>query len=124
MIKLKNEEMNKGDIVKGKKTNHPIIFINRESEDKFRGIILTHATAKNYPDNIAFRPEHFLEKDKAGNRFETQYDDSYFVKVGILKKDDWGPFRQTGKLSPEGLEHVERKISDLEELDWDAYQLL
>jgi hypothetical protein len=111
--------MRKGDIIRGRKTNHPIIFLRQRNQDQFVGCILTHAN--DYQDNVELRPEHFLTADENGNRFRTQHDNSYFVAIELIKEQEWGPFTKTGQLSPQGIEYVDNRLQVLDPQLWIEY---
>jgi hypothetical protein len=113
--------MTKGDIIRGRRTNHPIIFLRRLNPEQFVGCILTHARSDNYIDNIQLRPEHFLPTDQNGNRYQTRYDNTYFVAIELIKEQDWGPFTKTGQLSQIGIEFVDAQLQALEPLRWTEY---
>lgn len=111
----------KGDIIDGRKTYHPIIFIESVDADQFIGCVLTSSPTKDYPDNISFNPEHFHEKDEAGNTYKRRFKASYFVGLKFIKKNDWGPFKLTGKLTTSGFSHLTKCIEGKTPVWWDAY---
>ena len=113
--------MRKGDIVRGRITIHPIIFLRRLNLEQFVGCLLTHSNDSEYPDNIELRPEHFLHHDRAGIQYQTQYDNSYLVAIELIKDLDWGPFTKTGQLSQEGIFFVEDQLQVLEPQKWEDY---
>ena len=113
--------MIKGDIVKGVKTLHPIVFLKREGEDQFIGCIITHSSSADYPNNIGLQPEHFFEKDENEINFEVLYDKSYFVKLSLIKKNDWGPFKTKGKLTQSGIDFIETYLKKTQPTLWRDY---
>jgi len=52
-----------GDILQSKKTNHPIIFLEKLNAEEFLGCIITHANSSRYPENIELDKKHFHEFD-------------------------------------------------------------
>jgi hypothetical protein len=115
--------MTKGDILRGRKTNHPIVFLRQINIDQFAACILTHSNNSEFPDNVQLSPDHFLSNDSHGRPFKTQYDNSYFVAIELIKEQDWGPFIKTGRLSQEGIRYIESQIIVLEPLKWAEYIL-
>jgi hypothetical protein len=113
--------MIKGEIYKGCKTKHPIVFLKEENQDQFKGCILTHATRKSYKDNISLSSKHFEELDNDGKKFESEYSNSYFVNVLLIKKNEWGPFTLTGKLTSDGIKFIETYLQDKKPFLWDEY---
>lgn len=110
----------KGDIIESSKTNHPIVFLRLENDEQFIGCLITHSPKEKYPDNIGLTKEHFIKNDENGSDYKVQYDDSYFVSNAILKENDWGPFYLTGRLTKEGICHIEGYLVD-KPASWIAY---
>lgn len=111
----------KGDIIDGRKTYHPVIFIERVDADQFIGCVLTSSPTNDYPDNIGFRPEHFHQRDESGNDYKRQYKASYFVGLKFIKKNNWGPFKLTGKLTASGVSHLSQYIAGKTPVLWEDY---
>ena len=108
-----------GDIIRGRKTNHPIIFLSSKNDDQFHGGIITHASA--YDNNIAMLQEHFKEQSIEGVKFMVQYDKTYFVKLKLCKLNDWGPFKKEGELTSAGIKFVEDEIKEKHQIYWRDY---
>jgi len=109
--------MEKGDILSSSKTNHPIIFIKWINEDQFAGNLITHSKTDDYPDNIGLSKEHFENRKE----YSVKFDNSYFVSISSIKKDDWGPFKIVGKLTNKGIEFIQKFLSSREPIFWDDY---
>lgn len=91
---------------------HPILFIREHSPDYFVGVMLTHSP---HFGNIPL-PVHYFQN-------LTNYDpnNNHFVQCSLLKKNDWGPFRKVGELSPEGLDYVALSIDLENPVRWEEY---
>lgn len=113
--------LKKGDIVKGEKTNHPIIYLNEKDEDYFYGCIITHSSKKDYMDNVSLLPEHFEILDENKKPYKTQFENSNFVSRRLIKKNIWGPFKKTGKLSNTGIEFIEKYLKNKTAIVWTEY---
>ncbi len=107
-----------GDILRSKKTKHPIIFLDEIHVDSFCGCIITHASSSQYPENIKLARKHFLDSDLQGKAFSIQWDQTYFVDVKLEKKKDWGPFTRQGKLSDEGLKFLHDYLNNKKPKIW------
>ena len=114
-------QFNKGDIITGLKTRHPIIYIEDIDNSTFRACIITHANDEQYSDNIRMNNAHFKESDEHGNTFEISYDETFFFFFCLIKENDWGPYEKKGELTPEGIEYVERIIENKRAIYWDFY---
>ncbi len=121
IISNDQEGFMKGDIIDGRKTNHPIIYIERVDDDQFIGCVLTHSPNRDYPDNIGLKTEHFCAKDETGKEYKRQFDASYFISLKFIKKNDWGPFTQTGKLTVKGVVYIIEYIKNKKPTYWDTY---
>jgi hypothetical protein len=110
-----------GDILLGNKTNHPIIYLRQKDEYSFIGCIITHSNELKFKNNIAFLPEHFEAKDKNNDEYDIVYDNSYFVKLGLIKKMEWGPFQRVGKLTNAGIKHIEKHLGQTNSTEWREY---
>ena len=115
------DDFSKGDILIGRVTVHPIVFLKRETDDQFIGCIITHSTSKRYPDNIGLKPEHFIDRDSTGKNYKIIYDRSYFVGFNTVKKNDWGPFKKVGRLTIAGIEFIESYLTKTEPTLWRNY---
>jgi len=112
---------NKGDILRGKDTNHPIIFLQKKDTDFFYGCIITHSNSKQYSINIPLEAQHFKVNDEKGVKYEIQYEQSHIVKLELLKNVEWGPFEVKGKLTTSGIYFVENQLKDLRPTTWSEY---
>jgi hypothetical protein len=124
MEEKKGVTINKGDIIVGSDRKptaalHPIVYIEGDLEKDFTGVMLTKSGL--YPDNIRMEKEHFKEQDAEGTKFVTQFEDSHFVKVKLMKKIEWGPFTKTGELTEIGIKFIESKLQDLKPIYWEGY---
>lgn len=113
--------MERGDIIRGRSTLHPIVFLGNDNEESFEGCIITHANSENYNNNVALQADHFLQSDENGNSYLVQYDNTYIVGLRLIKYNDWGPFRKCGKLSDSGIEYIENILEGQEATLWDSY---
>jgi hypothetical protein len=113
--------MIKGEIFFGKTTRHPIVFLREENSEQFIGCIITKAKTKTYQNNIPLISEHFEETDEKGNRFQTQFINSYLVSLQLIKKVDWGPFVLTGKLTDKGVQFIEAHLKKNDPMRWSDY---
>ncbi len=117
-------EFKKGDIIRGthrqkEKACHPIVYIEGNLEEDFVGVMLT--SSEEWKDNIPMLKEHFVEKDLNGKQFPIYFKDTYFVKVQLKKRAEWGPFTKAGELTETGIKFIEDKIKSLEPLYWEEY---
>jgi len=119
--KLNIFKMLKGEIYIGEKTKHPIIFLREENSEQFIGCIITKSKSKTYQNNIALTRDHFEETDKNGNKFQIQFINSHFVNLQLIKKNDWGPFTQTGKLTEKGIQFLETHLKKDNPTLWSDY---
>jgi hypothetical protein len=110
-----------GDILRGNKTIHPIIYLKQIDEYYFIGCIITHSNEMEYKNNIAFLPEHFETYDKNNNEYDIVFDDSYFVKLELIKKVEWGPFQKVGELTNAGIKHIEKYLEQANLTEWEIY---
>ncbi len=113
--------MKKGEIYIGKETKHPIIFLKEVNSEQFIGCIITKSKAITYQNNIALTREHFEETDEKGNTFQTQFINSHFVNLQLIKKVVWGPFTRTGKLKEEGIQFIETRLKKDAPTLWNDY---
>lgn len=108
-----------GEIYRGTKTNHPIIFIREDNEEQFIGCIITHS--RKYPNNIAFRTGHFIKYNDEGTRYDVQFDNSYFVKLKLIKRYSWGSYNKVGQLTEEGVSHMKSHLEQIGPRLWSRY---
>ncbi len=113
--------MTKGDVIKGEKTDHPIVFIKNDVDDQFIGCMITHSSSDLYPNNIGLKSAHFFEKDDEGNDWKIKYDNSYFVELYLIKRNDWGPYKIKGRLTQDGVEFVEKYLKGKTPIWWNEY---
>ena len=113
--------MTKGDILKGEKTNHPIVYLNKRDDFYFIGCILTHSSTKEYKNNISLLPQHFETIDENNNNYMVIYDGTYFVKLQLLKKEEWGRYKKVGKLNNSGINFIEMYIKHSDPVAWRDY---
>ena len=111
----------KGDILKGQNTYHPIVYLREKDDYYFVGCILTHSDKNDYKNNIALLPEHFEVYDDNNNKYEVGYDESYFVKINLIKKAEWGPFKKVGKLTSTGIEFLDKNLDQSDTITWRDY---
>jgi hypothetical protein len=111
----------KGDILIGEKTNHPIVYLREKDTDSFIGCIITHSNTNDYKNNITLVPEHFETHNKDKNKYRVRYDGSYFVKLNLIKKTEWGPFTKEGKLTKTGIEFIENNLEKIDPILWREY---
>lgn len=121
IITNKKTIMKKGDILKGKKTKHPIIFLKEKNKDQFVGCIITHSTDKEYSNNIGLKPVHFCSADEKGKAYLVIFDNSFFVDFQVLKEASWGPYTVTGKLTEEGVTFIENYLQKSHAVKWKDY---
>ena len=115
-------EFNKGDILEGVKTVHPIAFLKKINEETFEGCMLTHAPPNEKYDNIELKEEHFVRNKEDGTNYKVTYDKTYFVKARLLKEGRWGPFKIEGRLSENGIKYLEDKLDSIKPINWHFYK--
>jgi len=93
-------------------------MINGET---FEGVMLTHTKPKKDYDNIELKEEHFEKENERGEKYHFQFDKTYFVKTKLLKEAQWGPFKQVGKLTKEGVDYLESYLKELKPINWHHY---
>ena len=113
--------MIKGEIYRGRKPRHPIVFIGEKNSDQFIGCMLTHSPSKVFQNNVRLKFSYFDLTDENGEKYSTRFSRSYFVNLKLIKKNDWGPYKLTGKLSQEGIEFIEAFIKEKSSIWWRDY---
>ena len=113
--------MIKGEIYFGKGTKHPIVFLREENFEQFIGCIITKSKTETYKNNILLKREYFEESDEKGKKFQTQFINSHFVRLQLIKKNDWGPFTMTGKLTKNGVQYIEAHLKKGDPMLWKDY---
>lgn len=114
----------KGDVIYGRINSdaiHPIIYLGEKDDDYFRGAMITSKAIHRGRKNILMNENHIESHDESGKKNEFQFRNSYFVYANLIKKNEWQPFRKTGRLTPEGIEFVEETIGSLEEKSFEDY---
>lgn len=112
---------NKGDILRGKYTKHPIVFLRKKDDDFFYGCIITHSVRKSYNNNIKLSSEHFEVNNSNGVKYEIQFENTHVVKLELVKKQAWGPFMAKGKLTNAGIFFIEELFKNSEPTTWVEY---
>ena len=111
----------KGDIINGEVTGHPIVFLEKLDEYNFAGCMLTHRRPGPGYENIALKEEHFEQIDNTGKKYEFLFGETHFVKVRLLKEAAWGPFKKIGEVTEEGMNYLETKLEGQEPINWHHY---
>ncbi len=111
----------KGDILRGKNTNHPIVFLRKKDDDFFFGCIITHSSSQSYQNNFALEAEHFETNDIKGEKYDIQFDKSHVVKLELIKKQEWGPYTAKGKLTDIGVSFIEKLLENSKPTTWAEY---
>lgn len=113
--------MIKGEIYFGKGTVHPIVYLREENSEQFIGCIITKAKFDTYQNNIALKREHFEENDESGNKYKTQFINSHFVNLQLIKENEWGPFTISDKLTDLGVYFIETHLKKDNPISWSDY---
>lgn len=108
----------KGQIIWGKvrdgdktKAFHPIVFIREHNELFFEGAMLTHSSMGG---NVRLKTTHY--------RLDTNDErPQYLVNNYLLKKNEWGPFEEIGRLTKSGLRFLDKQLADSEPIFWEDY---
>jgi hypothetical protein len=118
------EQFTKGHILYGRinsDAKHPIIYLSEKDDDYFIGAMITHNKSHKGRENVLMNESHIETHDEKGKKHEFQFDNSHFVLAKLIKKNEWQPFRKTGRLTSEGIEFVENHIGSLEEVLFEDY---
>lgn len=114
----------KGDIIwviQEKRTphalRHPAVIWNEsvDEDSDFHGIMLTHSGAYHQFENILMSDEHF----EAGH--EIRFTMTYFVNQVFIKFREWGPFHKSGKLTFNGIDFIELKLTNRKPISFVEY---
>ncbi|MBU2492381.1 MAG: hypothetical protein KJ571_07110 [Bacteroidetes bacterium] len=119
---FRNLSFEKGNIIKGRRIIHPVVFLSPVDQDSFEGAMLTHSTQKEYSDNISLLEEHFETHDSSNNEYSVKFNNSYFVGQTLLKRSDFGPFRKVGKLTETDIEFIEENRREVPAILWVNYK--
>lgn len=111
------EQFTKGDIIQGAKIGkdesyHPIVYFGEMDGLFFLGGMITHSKAYG---NIKLDDSHFNQK------IDNNPKPSYFVKNYLVKKQEWGPFKQIGQLSNKGTLFIEENLKNTDPEIWENY---
>ena len=115
--------MKKGEIYYGRKNTdsiHPIVFLKEKDGDFFYGVMLTHSG--EFEDNVPMLEKHFEKRNEVGKDYELYFDNSCFVRVKLLKRLEWAPFRKIGQLSVDGINFVESNLGGAGVV-WEDYRI-
>ena len=80
----------------------------------FTGIMLT--TSTSYPDNIPMDISHFQQ----GTELDW-HESQHFVNRLFVKFAAWGPFKNVGELTEQGIRFVEENLQDIEPVPFEEY---
>ena len=110
-------QFSKGDIIIGEKRNrnqsyHPIVYFEEIDDLFFLGGMITHS--KKF-GNVQLKDIHFVQK------IDDNPKPSFFVKKFLVKKQEWGPYKLIGKLSNDGVSHIENNKSKTKPEIWEDY---
>ena len=106
--------MRKGDIfwAKNKDENpHPLIFLDWIDDISFKACILSTKSAYS---NILMLESHFCKRDQNGKPYSIQFSNTHLIpNVSFIKLTSWLKSDiEQGKLTNEGVEFVERHITE------------
>lgn len=102
-----------------KSYNHPFVFWMDEGEG-INGIMITCSNKSNY-SNKEFDKSHFELGYKLGFGKSKKFSKSYFAPMYLLKKIKFEHLELVGKLTKEGIEHLEKCKYNLEYTDWETH---
>lgn len=108
-----------GDILIGRKTNHPIIYFSDKNIHQFFGCIITHSS--KYSNNIPMNNNHFKVNDESGKLYEIQFENSFVARLKLEKKNEWGPFKKVGKLTDDGKLFIKANVKYESPTTWSEY---
>ena len=115
------DTLQKGDIVRGRQTRHPIVYLGELNEFEFKGCFITHSAG--YKINKGLKESYFCKKDERGNEYEIQYEKTYVCRCLLVKKNEWGPYTKVGQLTDEGVQFIENAINGQGAIVWnDRYR--
>lgn len=85
----------------------------------FHGIMLTHTAPNGQFDNIPMAANHFE------NGHEVSFSNTHFVNQLFIKFQGWGTFEFVGRLTAEGIEFIENRLSMISDpMEFIKYKLL
>lgn len=116
--------MEKGDIIHGLNNldgKHRIIFLENHDEYSFVGAMVTHSP--NFPENVPMESEHFEKTDAEGNEYTFKPENTYLVGRKLLKRQEWAPFMKLGKLTPQGVEFIDKILSGTTPVFWEEHRI-
>lgn len=82
--------------------NQTFIFLRNENDNIFIGAMLTSKNNPNY-NNYRLDKKYFLTDSRP-------FQESYFVPNILIKKLEWSPFIEVGKISQEGVQYILSKL--------------
>lgn len=100
---------------------HPFVFWENAESD-INGIMITCSENSIYA-NKEFEKNHFEKDYEIGFGKSSEYSKSYFAPLYLLKKVKFEHLDFVGKLTQEGVDHIEKFISDLEYTDWETHMI-
>jgi hypothetical protein len=74
--------------------------VTRVGVDSCDGFMLTHGKTEDYPDNMALKPEHFVEGEGL-----LPFDNSYFLRVPLIKANNLST-EEVGLFTDEGRDYL------------------
>lgn len=83
--------------------------------------MITHGEEKEYEDNILMSEDYFEKLDLNQEKYGIYFDDTHLVKIKLLKKLEWEPFRKDGQLTTEGIKFVEKNLKNEDPILWENY---
>lgn len=81
----------------------------------FHGIMITSAIPTAEYDNILMNVNHF----EVGHH--VRFNNSHFVNQIFIKFGNWGPFHFAGRLTPEGIQFIEDRLTGLNPVEFSNY---
>lgn len=123
--------MKKGEIYRLKKDfkkdyhkksfNHPFVFWEQAGSD-INGIMITSSNNTIYA-NKRFEENHFESGHEIGYGKSADYPESYFLPAFLLKKVKFEKLDFVGRLTQDGINHLEKLKSELKYTDWETHML-
>jgi len=110
MEDINGNQIKKGDILQASKTSrkegfHKILYWSNESKSEadFVGLMLTHSTSQQFPNNVLLEKDFIIED-------EFKWEITHFVNRMFYKLQDWGPFKVIGKINDDGINFIIKYI--------------